>query len=218
MTSFGIKMLGILTMILDHLGFIFFRENIYLRLLGRISFPLFAFQLAIGYSHSKNKEKHIIRMIIFALISQLPFMVFVSTGAPNIGHFLNIGFTLSLGLLGMYAYENIKQPLIKILSILSVIFLGYLMPIDYGYLGVSLCIVFYIIRSNKMASMFSSGTLIILKSIIEKSLVKIPMLGALIPIYSYNGKKGFDNKFTKYFFYVFYPLHMIIFVIIYNLI
>lgn len=214
MTSFGIKTLGILTMILDHLGFMFFTENIYLRLLGRLSFPLFAFQLAVGYSHSKSKEKHILRMLLFAIISQLPFILFIAEGSPETGHFLNIGFSFTLGLLGMYAFDNIKQPLLKILMTLSTIFLGYIMPIDYGYFGVALSIIFYIFRSNRIASVISGGTLVILKLIIEQSFVKVPMLGALIPIWSYNGKKGLDNKFSKYFFYIFYPLHMIIFSII----
>lgn len=214
MSSFGIKMLGILTMILDHLGFMFFTENIYLRLFGRLSFPLFAFQLAVGYSHSKNKEKHILRMIIFAIISQLPFMIFATAGSPEIGHFLNIGFTFSLGLIGMYTFENIKQPILKIVSTLCVILLGYVLPVDYGCFGVALSIIFYIFRSDKIASSIFASILIIFKIISEHSLFKFPMLGALIPIWSYNEKKGLDNKFTRYFFYIFYPLHLIIFAII----
>ena len=201
MTSFWIKILGILTMVLDHLGFMFFAENIYLRSLGRISFPLFAFQLAIGYSHSKNKEKYILRMILFAIISQIPFMIFVAKIAPETGHFLNIGFTLTLGLLGMYIWENLKQPILRFLLTFGVILLGYILPIDYGWLGVSLSIIFYIFNSNKIASS-------VLASILT-------MLFALIPICLYNGKKGLDNKFSKYFFYIFYPLHLIIFTIIY---
>ena len=216
MTSFGIKMLGILTMFLDHLGIIFFPENIYLRLFGRLSFPLFAFQLAVGFSHSKNKEKYILRMLLFAIISQIPFMLFVAEGAPETGHFLNIGFTLTLGLLGMFAFENIKQPILKTIFTLGAILLGYVLPVDYGWFGVALIIIFYIFHSDKIGSSIYASILIILKVISEYSLFKFPMLGALIPICSYNGKKGLDNKFTRYFFYIFYPIHLMIFAIIHS--
>ena len=60
MSSFALKILGILTMCIDHLGFMFFQDEISYRLIGRLAMPIFAFQLAVGFSHSKNKEKHIL--------------------------------------------------------------------------------------------------------------------------------------------------------------
>ena len=86
MTSFGLKMLGIFTMLIDHIGFMFLDDYLELytifRIIGRLAFPIFAFQLAVGYSHSKNKEKHIGRMLIFALLSQIPFMMFIKLANP----------------------------------------------------------------------------------------------------------------------------------------
>jgi hypothetical protein len=83
MTSYSLKILAIITMIIDHIGFAFFPNAIILRLIGRISFPIFAFQLSVGYSHSKNKLKHIFTMLSFAIISQIPYMLFVSTAEES---------------------------------------------------------------------------------------------------------------------------------------
>ena len=212
MSSFMLKMLGILTMTIDHLGFIFFQENLVLRFIGRLSFPLFAFQLAVGYSHSKNKEKHILKMLLFALISQIPFMIF--TNIVSSVFLLNIAFTFTIGLLAMYAFENIKQPVLKFLITVCVLIMGFIIPVDYGGYGVALCFVFYALQSHKFLSIASAGALTILKIVLEQNLTKTFILYSLIPIWFYNGKKGKD---MKNFFYLFYPLHMLAFAFIYYL-
>lgn len=73
MSSFWIKIIALITMLIDHIGFAFFPENLLLRIIGRISMPLFAFQIAVGFDKTKSREKYIIRMLIFALVSQIPF-------------------------------------------------------------------------------------------------------------------------------------------------
>ena len=215
MTSFDLKIIGIITMFMDHLGFMFFPEQVAFRFLGRIAFPLFAFQLAVGYSHSKNKEKHILGMLIFSLVSQIPFSLFVYQIAPEAVLTLNIGFTLTLGLLGMYVLNNFKKLIPKIIGLTLILLLGILIPVDNGIGGVILCITFYLFLSSKTLTLLSSASVLCCKIILQKAAWKIPSLCALIPIWLYNGKKG---KNTKYFFYIFYPLHMVIFTIIYKLI
>lgn len=215
MTSFALKVIGIITMFIDHLGFMFFPSQISFRLIGRLAFPIFAFQLSEGYFHSKNKEKHIFRMIIFSILSQIPFSLFLLLGTNTQNNTLNIGFTLTLGLLCMYAFDKIKNPFLKISTILLILFLTNFISVDYGVFGVLLCFLFYVFRKNKYFKIVAPSTLVICKMFIESSLFKLPMLYALIPICLYNGQKGLDIKFTKYLFYVFYPTHLFIFSIIY---
>lgn len=215
MTSFDLKILAIITMFIDHLGFMFFPEQLAFRFIGRIAFPIFAFQLAVGYSHAKNKEKHILGMLIFSIVSQIPFSLFIHQVVPAPVHSLNIGFTLVLGLLGMYVLSNFKNIILKIIGLALVLLLGIVIPIDYGIGGVILCIVFYFCLSSKSLTLLSSAFALCCMVILEKAAWKIPSLCALVPIWLYNGKKG---KNIKYFFYIFYPLHMIIFTIIYKLI
>lgn len=218
MTSFGLKLLAMFSMIFDHIGLMFMQNNDLLyscfRIIGRLAFPIFAFQLAVGYSHSKNKEKHIIRMLVFAVLSQLPYLLYVQSAIPGIGHILNIGFTFSLALLGMYIIDNVDDLTYKILVLMGIFILGCILPVDYGIIGVILCISFYIFRNHKYLNLISASFIVVVKVLIEQDLMKYAMIYALLPIYLYNGKKGLDNKFAKYLFYVFYPAHLLLFAVI----
>lgn len=218
MTSFGLKLLAMFSMILDHIGLMFIPNNellhLWFRTIGRLAFPIFAFQLAVGYSHSKKKEKHIIRMLMFAIFSQIPYSFYVQTAIPGFDHCLNIGFTFLLALLGMYIIDNVDNLLYKILTLIGVLILSYILPVDYGFAGVLMCISFYIFREHKYLNLISAGSIVVLKVIIEQQLMKCAMLYALFPIYLYNGKKGLDNKFSKYLFYIFYPAHLLLFAVI----
>ncbi len=216
MSSFALKILGILTMCIDHLGFMFFQDEISYRLIGRLAMPIFAFQLAVGFSHSKNKEKHILRILIFAIISQVPFSIFRFFATSETSLLLNIGFTFVFGLLGMYVWDKAKNIFFKFTGVLGVFILSHIIPVDYGLFGTALCVVFYICRSSKLKTILGSTFIICCKLLTEKLAWRIPTLYALIPISFYNGKKGLDTKFTKNLFYIFYPLHMIIFAIIYQ--
>lgn len=218
MTSFGLKLLAMFSMIFDHIGLMFMQNNDLLyscfRMIGRLAFPIFAFQLTIGYSHSKNKEKHIVRMLIFAVLSQFPYWLYIKTAVSGVGHLLNIGFTFTLALLGMYIIENIKKFNHKCFYLILVLLLSCVLPVDYGFIGVLLCISFYTFRNRKYINIISATSLIILKVIIEQDILKYAMIYALLPIYLYNEKKGLDNKLTKYLFYIFYPAHLLLFAVI----
>lgn len=218
MTSFGLKLLAVFSMIFDHIGLMFMPNKDFLyscfRMVGRLAFPIFAFQLAVGYSHSKNKEKHIIRMFIFALLSQFPYWLYVQMAIPGFGHALNIGFTFLLALLGMYTLDKTNGLIAKCFSLAIVLALSYILPVDYGIVGVLLCISFYVFRNHKYLNLLSAGLIIVAKVFIEQDLMKYAMIYALLPIYLYNGKKGIDNKFSKYLFYVFYPAHLLLFAVI----
>ena len=76
MSSFTLKILAIIFMTIDHIGFILFPKIDILRVIGRIAFPIFAFQVGISFENTKNKEKYILRMLIFTIISQIPFHIF----------------------------------------------------------------------------------------------------------------------------------------------
>lgn len=218
MTSFRLKLLAMFSMIFDHIGFMFTQNNILLNLafrtIGRLAFPIFAFQLSVGYSHSKNKEKHIVRMLIFAILSQFPYWLYIQTALPGVGHILNIGFTFLLALLGMYTLDKVNGLIAKCFSLIIVLALSCILPVDYGILGVLLCVSFYIFRNHKYLNLASAGIIVILKVLLEQDLIKYAMIYALLPIYLYNGKKGLDNKFAKYLFYVFYPAHLLLFAVI----
>lgn len=227
MSSFIFKIIAIITMLIDHLGYVVFNGNFsYFNYIGRLAFPIFAFQISEGYIHTKNFKKYFFKLFIFAIISQLPFMLFHSIMSPEIS--LNIFFTLLLGLTGIYFYDKLKTKFNSFgvfLGILTTIFIGLLsnyIKSDYGLYGVLIIVSFYIFKNNKLNNflMFLILTLgyylyymlkigYTYKYILLISFTILPIL--LITIF-YNNKKGKD---TKYFLYLFYPIHLLILYTIY---
>ncbi len=75
--------LAMLTMLVDHVGIVFFPGNEALRLIGRIAFPLYAYLLVIGYTRTRDSHKYLVRMMVLAVVSQIPFMLAFDTVAFN---------------------------------------------------------------------------------------------------------------------------------------
>ena len=104
MTSFALKIIACITMFIDHLGYAIFHKMSYFNYIGRLAFPIFAYQIGEGYVHTKNIKLYFFRLGLFAIVSQIPYMLFHSIISANFS--LNIFFTLFLGLLCIYIYEK----------------------------------------------------------------------------------------------------------------
>ena len=103
MTAYILKLIAIITMVFDHSGYLIYGHISWMNFVGRIAFPIFAFQINEGYIHTHNLKRYFIRLIIFALISQVPYAWFGYCFFSNMS--LNIIFTLILGLLSISIYE-----------------------------------------------------------------------------------------------------------------
>ena len=149
MSIFLIKIIACITMILDHIKYVIpVTDNFFTQYLGRISFPLFAFTITEGYSHTKDLEKYYKRLFVFAIISQIPFMLF----RTFVGDYmmLNIIFTLLLGLVCITIYENIDKEYLSIPLIYSIIYLGYLLKVDYSWYGVCTVFSLHLFKNKKL--------------------------------------------------------------------
>lgn len=241
MSSFAIKLIAIITMFCDHFGDAILGRFSVLNIIGRIAFPLFCFQIVIGYKHSKNINKYIMRLLLFGIISQIPFSLFTYsyTGRFDL---LNVYFTLAFGLLAVYLLDILpkKYKFIAVVFDILLMIIAEFLQTDYGWFGVCLIICMYLfyndtktdITKNEYSITFFNNN--ILFTLVFFSLVVIKfsnyfveglynmaitqILGTFFPIvfmFLYNGKKGHS---MKYFFYTFYPLHLLILVILHYLI
>ena len=200
-TLFTLKIIAIVTMFLDHYYRIIGGPE-WLSMLGRLAFPIFAFSISEGYSHTKNVNKYLMRLLNFAIIIQLPNFLGLQE------YPLNIFFTLALGLFCLEILDNNKiNIVVRYIVVLYLCFLAEKTGLDYGAYGVILIILFNKLRNNKLYIFitFLSLNLVILK-IGSLSEIQIYSIFSLVPIFLYNGKKGYG---MKYFFYLFYPLHFI---------
>ena len=221
MSSFVLKIIAIVFMFCDHFGDFYYGKITVLNYIGRIAFPIFAFQIAQGYIHTKDIKKYIFRLTIFALISQIPYMLFQHAVFGNWFE-VNVIFTLLFGLLAILTYDKYN----KFVGICSCIFLGTLAQVlhfDYGFFGVYIVFMFYLLRNHKlftsMVYLLSTITMYTIRLIknnislkylfLEKSILLLVISSclAIIPILFFNEKKGKD---VKYLFYIFYPTHLLI--------
>ncbi len=232
MSAFALKIIAIICMTFDHLSYLIYGGFSWMNLIGRIAFPIFAYQITEGYVHTSNLKKYFFRLLLFSLISQIPFMLFNSIYTVNIFH-LNVFFTLLIGLSAIIIFEffskiESKNKLIhilwQILGFIVVCILALLAKItgcDYGYYGVFTIFCFYIFKNNKilMNSAFTMLTILFYGKwlfypnlFIKYLLVIIFTVLPLIFINLYNNKKGKD---TKHILYLFYPVHFMIIYLIY---
>ena len=206
--AFTLKMIAAVTMLIDHTGYIFFPQYVFLRIIGRIAFPIFAFLIVEGFMHTRNVKKYIYRMIAFALITEIPFD-FAFYGTVNWGH-QNVLITFTLALLALYIDRQYSRK-VGIAAAFGLALLAEFIGSDYGMFGVIVVMMFYWNYDrfyNKL--IFGTATLTLLVSSYQ-----IFDVMAMIPIGLYNGKKGIG---FKYFFYVFYPGHLLILYLIHVLI
>ena len=171
-----------------------------MRAIGRTAFPIFAFLISEGFVHTGNREKYALNLLVFALISEVPFNL--AFGGTLLYPKQNVFFTLLLGYSGIYLYEKYKEAKVgKYLLGLVVLFVvSMFLRADYGCFGYGFILLLYILRTNK-----------VLMSIIGVCVLPSKWIGgaAFLPICMYNGKRGFaTGKVAKYAFYLFYPLHL----------
>lgn len=203
LNGFSLKMIAIITMLTDHIGAVLFPEEMVLRYIGRIAFPIFIFLMVEGFSYTRDVRKYEIRMMIFALISEIPFdLAFSETVVDRYNQ--NVFFTLAIGLVMMDLMERWKGTSWKqICTFITCMALAELLCTDYGAAGIMLIFVFYRFRER-------SVTKIVLTAIIALVCygpMEVFCLFAFIPILLYNGKRG---PSLKYVFYAFYPVHLVI--------
>lgn len=208
--AFTLKMIAIVTMLIDHIGCIFFPEYPIFRIIGRIAFPVFAFMIVEGFLHTRNLKKYAIRLAVFALISELPFD-YAFFGGIAIEH-QNVLVTFLLAVLAMYIDKRFGR-IAGFGAALAVGLLAEVVVCDYGMFGIIVVMVFYWNYDKFFNKMIISSA--VLGIIPIQMAIQVFDLLALIPIALYNGKKGIS---IKYFFYAFYPGHLVVLYIIHRLI
>lgn len=211
MTSNLLKIIALLTMIIDHTGAIIFPSHPELRIIGRIAFPIYCFLLIEGYTHTKDVKRYGLRLLLFAFISEIPFD-YAFYGGISFSH-QNIFFTLTLGLFLIYMMDHYfkTNPLTAIIGMIAAVFLSEFLNTDYGLLGMVYIVIFYSASNMpKYSKLFFTFTMIYIFSATLSFGVQPYAVLSTFFIAAYNGKKGASMGMLKYGFYAAYPLHLLI--------
>ncbi len=232
-----LKWIGLLSMIVDHVAIsakpiIPSEMYILMRCIGRLAFPLFAFCTVEGFLHTRSFWKYALRMGIFAIISEVPFDIMVSSSLTNTARYVyfaynNVLWTLLALLVVMHGIQmlrikmmhHVKYPLMILLAVAAGAACE-LCHTNYSWYGIAIGLCFYLLRDKKTL-MYGLVTLIFVlmsdfEAILAHGYIRVLDVAelfavfAFIPIYFYGGRKALiDKELPKYFFYVLYPLHML---------
>lgn len=213
-----LKFFAMWSMLIDHAGAVLIENTslyqitgfrmlaVACRLIGRISFPLICFLLIEGFCHTEDRRKYLMRMGCFALISEIPFDL-AFFGKLDLQR-QNVFFTLFTGILLLYALEKAEtlehSPLIRSFMMAAAILAGCAAAtagrFDYSYMGILLIAALYLFRKDRKKQCIAGAVL---------SLYELTAALAFILVGKYNGEKG-DGRLPRNWFYIFYPLHLLV--------
>ena len=209
-----LKLIACITMLIDHIGAILVPQ-IWLRVVGRIAFPIYCFLLAEGAHYTRDKKKYGLRLLMGLLLSEIPFDI-AFWGRLTWTH-QSVMVTLLLGYTMLVLMGMVKNPILKILTALPFYFLADLLNCDYGGQGILFILVFGLAREYSLP-LWVSAIALAAASLANPSFpiylmgISIPIelfcLGAMVPLAFYSGRKATKSKAVQWAFYFFYPGHL----------
>lgn len=206
----ALKIIAVVSMVIDHCAYYLMDGNTMayevMRCFGRIAFPVFAFLVAEGFAHTRNRMRYFLSLLLFAAVSEVPW--YLLNGADGTH---NVMFTLALGVAALAVFERLqKHGALAIAAILLVALSAEISGLDYGWHGIVEILVFHLFRSKK----YCQSTRLLQLAFAFPFMSHYGIIGALLAcfiIFLYNGTRGIiHGKVAKYGFYAIYPVHLII--------
>ena len=239
LTAAVLHIIAMTLMLMDHLWATLLPAREWLTCAGRVAFPIFAFMAVEGYFHTRNFKKYILRMQLFAVLSEIPFdLMYGGTWFYPVHQ--NVLWTFLLGLLGVWLMEQVRKKgktwmylLVCVLVVPAGLVLGTLCMVDYYGVGILTVFVFYFLHGRKwwcflgqLAALYWLNV-----ELLGGLMYPVQLFGmefelcqqglallALIPIWLYRGRQGYHSKPFQYLCYAFYPVHMLLLVVVLNFI
>lgn len=235
LSAAALHILAMALMLCDHLWATLLPAQEWLTCVGRLAFPMFAFMAVEGYFHTHSFKRYAQRMLIFAILSEIPFdLMYGGTWFYPVHQ--NVIWTLLIGLLGIRAMEAVREKGKLWLYVLTCVgvtalgaALGTLGMVDYYGAGVLTVFVFYFFHGREWWKLLGQilalywinvrmlggqvYPMTILGMNVELSQQGLALL-ALVPIWLYRGRQGHHSRAFQYVCYAFYPVHMLILALI----
>lgn len=223
----ALKSIACVSMLIDHIGASCLevgvlssganvwasRADVVLRLIGRLAFPLYCFLLVEGFVHTHSVRRYALRLLLFALVSEVPFD-WAFFAKPFYAGYQNVYFTLLAGLACLWLLRRFEAPgwqnrLAQAAALAGCGAAAWLARTDYDWFGVALIAVLYLLRGDPHRRTVAGCLLCAWE-------VTAPL--AFLPIARYSGERGHCAKWEKYAFYAFYPVHLTLLALLTNLV
>ena len=208
----ALKIIAVLSMVADHCAYYLLDGNTWayevMRCFGRVAFPVFAFLVAEGFAHTRNRMRYFLSLLLFAVISEVPWYLLNGMDGTH-----NVLFTLALGVAALAVFERLQEH--RVLCCCSMLLMAWLAvwsDTDYEWRGVLMITVFYLMGMVKKTPVTLRRMLQLLFAF--PLMMHYGITGALLAcavIFLYDGTRGFiHGNVAKYGFYAFYPAHLIL--------
>ena len=220
----ALKVIAVLSMLADHCAYYLMEHGTpaydMMRCFGRMAFPLFAFLIAEGFANTRNRLRYLLTILGFAVISELPW--YLLNGADSTH---NVMFTLALGVVALSVFDRLcEHKWLCCMSILLIAGVAHYSGVDYGWRGIMMIALFYILRRQTIEPWLSRHNVNYPAQAMRQILFSFPLMahygivGAILAsavIFLYDGTRGcIKGAAAKYSFYAFYPVHMLIIAVI----
>lgn len=238
-SSCMLHIIAMTCMLSDHMWATLFPYVDILTCIGRIAFPIFAFMIVEGFYHTSNFRRYLCRMLIFAVISEVPFDLVSGDSVLYLFH-QNVLWTFLIGLLLIALIHKVRKtgkvwlwiPVAIVVTLVGYV-IGTITMVDFYGAGVVMVIMFYLFRGKEpwkliaqLVCMYYINAQLLSGYCYTFSIAghnfEFPQqafaLIALPVIWLYNGKLGYHKKWFKYFCYAFYPGHLLVLYIIWQMV
>lgn len=212
----ALKLVACVTMLIDHTAVVF-GLSMWLRMIGRLAFPIYCFLITEGIAHTGSPGRYFLRLGIMAVISE-PIYDFVLYGGRSPWAHQNVLWLLLLGAVMAEGMGRVNQPVWKILLIVPCYFIADALHLSYGGNGILLMALFALTRELPGGKWIQAVGMVLINGIMPSVNIRIfglsvsvQLFGALamVPIALYSGQKRTRSKAISWGFYIFYPLHLL---------
>ena len=195
-----IKLIAMFTMLVDHVGAVFFPNALWLRVIGRIAFPLFAWGIAMGYRYTRNWKLYAIRLLVLGFATQIPYTLLFDNGN------LNVCFTLLAGLL-VLKLLHMPNRVLGMLGALGTLALVHLLEFEYGIYGVLTILIFYYCREDSKMPLYQG--ILSLAGVLVYRYNEIQLF-SVVSSFLVRDVERDDLRINRWLQYGFYPIHIIL--------
>ena len=224
LSAFDLKLLAMAAMLADHIGYLFFPQALWMRCVGRLGFPIFAFQVAEGWYRTCNRRRYFLRLALCGLLSEIPFDLAIG-GQPIDPGYQNVLWTFCIAAAALWAMEALQRrlqiplPLAALPAAGAGYLLGEALQSDYFGPGVLTVLVFALCRQWHIGRLPELAAMLVINGWLLPSAdmtlwgvtlpVELLATAALLPIWLYRGRQGPHGPWLRWVWYGFYPAHLL---------
>ena len=231
LSAASLHILAMATMVLDHMWATVVPGNTWMTLVGRLTFPIFAFLIAEGLTHTRDAKAYRRRMLVAAILSEIPFNLMCAS-SPIYPFHQNVLWTFLIAMYMIAMTERAKErggglwaAAVGIAAVILGMLLGTVAMVDYFGAGVAMVMLFYFVRGRRWYhfALQAAGMYYLNVEMLKGLYYPVTLFGhefefyqqslallALIPIWLYRGRQGYHSKAFRFVCYAFYPVHMLI--------